>query len=369
MTDTPEPDRVPGAPHPRDAIALYGQTAAEEAFLQAFNAGRLHHAWLITGLRGVGKATLAWRIARFLLATPEAGGGLFGETLAPNNLDISSDHPVARRLVAGAEPGFFHITRRINESTGRMRSEIVAETVRDLNRFLQMSSADGGRRVVLIDSADEMNPQAANALLKMLEEPPERTTFLLISHQPARLLPTIRSRCRDVRLSELGPEDMQRALADAGVEAGADAAAITELSGGSVGEAVRLIGLEGVALYRDLIDIMGSLPSLDRVRAGKLAGQMAARGAEERLDLFFSLTDLMLARMARAGAMGQSPVEATKGEAAAFQNLAPTAAKARDWAALAQDIGGRARHGRAVNLDPAALVLDTVLKLQSCAKA
>ncbi|MEO0773246.1 MAG: hypothetical protein AAFZ04_08705, partial [Pseudomonadota bacterium] len=135
-----------------------------------------------------------------------------------------------------------------------------------------------------------------------------------------------------------------------------------------VGEAVRLIGLEGVTLYRDLIDIMGSLPALDRVRAGKLANQMAARGAEERLDLFFALTDLMLSRMARAGAMGQSPVEATKGEAAAFQTLAPSAAKARDWAALAQDIGARARHGRAVNLDPAALVLDTVLKLQATAK-
>ncbi|MEO0891789.1 MAG: DNA polymerase III subunit delta' [Pseudomonadota bacterium] len=368
MSDAPEPDKVPGAPHPRDAASLFGQGAAEADFLDAFNAGRLHHAWLISGLRGVGKATLAWRMARFLLATPEAGDGLFGEALAPDTLDVAPDHPVARRMVAGAEPGFSHIIRRVNDSTGRLRNDIVAENVRDLNRFLQMSRTDGGRRVVLIDSADEMNMQAANALLKMLEEPPERTTFLLVSHQPARLLPTIRSRCRDLRLSVLGAEDMARALAQAGVDT-SEGAAVTELSGGSVGEAVRLINLEGLALYRDLIDIMGSLPALDRARAGRLSTQMAARGAEERLDLFFSLTDLMLARMARSGATGLPLPDAVRGEGAAFQVLAPSAQKARDWAALAQDIGARATHGRAVNLDPAALVLDTVLKLQSCAKA
>ncbi len=369
--DIPEPDRTPGAPHPRDAARLFGQDAAQAAFLEAFNSGRLHHAWLISGLRGVGKATLAWRLARFLLATPEADdGGLFGDAPPqPDSLEVSPDHPVARRLMAGAEPGFYHITRRINETTGRMRDQIVADTVRDLNRFLQLSSTDGGRRVVLIDCADEMNVQAANALLKMLEEPPERTTFLLITHQPAGLLPTIRSRCRDLRLARLGGEDMARALEQAGVEAGREAAAVAELSGGSVGEAVRLIQLDGLGLYRDLIDIMASLPGLDRARAGRLANQSAARGAEDKLDLLFWLIDLMLSRMARAGASGVAPAEVAKGEIDVFRALAATPRKARDWAALAQEIGARARHGRAVNLDPAALVLDTVLKLQSCAKA
>ncbi len=369
--DTPEPDRVPGAPHPRDAQVLYGQALAQAAFLEAFNAGRLHHAWLISGLRGVGKATLAWRIAQFLLATPEASdGGLFGDAPAqPDSLKISPDHRVVRRLMAGAEPGFSHVIRRINEKTGRLRDQIVAENVRDLNRFLHLSNTDGGRRVVLIDCADEMNVQAANALLKMLEEPPERTTFLLISHKPAQLLPTIRSRCRDLRLSPLGAEDMALALAQAEVDAGPDAHAVAELSGGSVGEAVRLVQLDGLALYRELVEITASLPRLDRARAGRLAAQSAARGAEDRLDLFFSLMDLMLSRMARVGASGRLPMEAARGEGATFQALCPTPAKARDWATLAQQIAARSAHGRAVNLDPAALVLDTVLKLQACAKA
>lgn len=368
---TARPDQIAGAPHPRETPELYGQSPAEQAFLTAFNSGRMHHGWLLTGPRGVGKATLAWKIARFLLATPEADeGGLFGDAPpVPDTLDIVEDHPVARRLLAGSDPGLYHITRRVNEKTGRLRDMIIAENVRDLNRFLHMSATEGGRRVVIIDSADEMNTQAANALLKMLEEPPARTTLLLISHQPAKLLPTIRSRCRDLRLVPLSTEDMAAALRQAGVEPGTETEAIAELSGGSVGEAVRLLNLEGLKLYEELVGLAASLPRLDRPRANALAQAAAARGAEDKLDLLFGLTDLMLARLARTGATGTAPPEAAKGEAEMLTRLAPGPHQARAWAALAQEIGERARHGRAVNLDPAALVLDTVFKLQNCARA
>jgi len=369
----PQPDRIDGAPHPREAGRLYGQARAEAAFLDAYSSGRLHHGWLLTGPRGVGKATLAWRIARFLLAAPveeDAGAGLFGDALPPpHTLDVPADHPVARRIAAGSDPGLYHITRRINAKTGRLRDMIVAEDVRDLNRFLQYSATDGGRRVVIIDSADEMNTQAANALLKMLEEPPARTTLLLVSHQPAGLLPTIRSRCRDLRLSPLGPDDMASALDQAGANAGPDTAAIAELSGGSVGEAVRLVNLGGLQLYAELVAIARDLPTLDRPRAIALADAAAARGAGEKLDLLFGLTDLLLARLARTGATGTPPREAAPGEAEALLRLSPGPGRARAWARLAQEVGARARHGRAVNLDPAALVLDTVFKLQSCARA
>ncbi|MEQ9260552.1 MAG: DNA polymerase III subunit delta' [Roseovarius sp.] len=384
MTDenAPEPDRIDGAPHPRETLALYGQGAAEAAFLQAFNSGRLHHGWLLSGPRGVGKATLAWRIARFLLATPPAGqeGGLFGDApLAPDRLDIPPEHPVARRVAQLSEPGL-HLLRRGGAGTsendryknyleGKFSQVIRVDEVRELARFVGLSAADGGRRVVIVDSADEMNPQAANALLKMLEEPPARTTMLLISHQPARLLPTIRSRCRDLRLVPLGAEDMAAALAQAGVEPGENAQGIAELSRGSVGEAVRLAQLDGLALYGALMEIAGSLPRLDRARAQSLSQAAATRGAEARLDLLFGLTELMLARLARTGATGQPPPEALPGEADILTRLAPDARKARAWAMAAEEIGSRARHGRAVNLDPAALVLDTVLKLQVTARA
>ena len=367
----PEPDRVEGAPHPRETPRLIGQGVAERAFLDVFNSGRLHHGWLITGPRGVGKATLAWAIARFLLATPDPGaqdGGLFGDAPpAPDSLTIPADHPVARRIAAGSDPGLFHITRSLNDKTGRLRDRIVADDVRSLNHFLHLSSTDGGRRVVLIDSADEMNTQAANALLKMLEEPPARTTLLLVSHQPSRLLPTIRSRCRELRLSAVSPEDMATALAQAGVDPGPDTAALAELSGGSVGEAVRLMNLGGLQIYAELVAIFKGLPQPDRGRALKLAEAAATRGAEEKLNLLIWLVDLFLSRLARSGALGAPEVEAAPGEAELFTRLAPHAQAGRAWADCAQEVGARSRHARAVNLDPAALVLDTVFKIQQTA--
>ena len=370
-TDQPQPDQIEGAPHPRETRQLLGQSAAQGAFLDAFSSGRLHHGWLITGPKGVGKATLAWQIARFLLATPPAqDDGLFGAPPPPDSLDISPDHPVARRILAQSEPGLFHITRSYNDKTKKLRDQIVADDVRRLNGFLQMSAADGGRRVVIIDSADEMNTQAANALLKMLEEPPARTTLLLISHQPSRLLPTIRSRCRELRLHTLPPEVMAQALDQAQIIAPTDPsalAALAALAAGSVGEAIRLINLDGLAMYAELVALYSGLPRLDRSRAVQFANAAAGASAA-RQDLLFHLNDLFLARLARCGALGQPPSPAaTDTEAQLMARLAPNAQKARAWAELAQAINARITHGRAVNLDPASLLLDTVFRMQKTA--
>ncbi|WP_324754320.1 DNA polymerase III subunit delta' [Roseovarius sp. Pro17] len=366
-SETRQPDRIEGAPHPRETLRLIGQGAAEAAFLDAFNGDRLHHAWLVTGARGVGKATFAWRAARFLLAHDEAGGMFGADT--PSSLDISPDHPIARRMLARSEPQLFHITRSINDKTDRLRDMIVADDVRSLHNFLSLSSADGGRRAVIIDSADEMNVQAANSLLKMLEEPPARTTLFLISHQPSGLLPTIRSRCRELRLPPLSAEDMAQALTQAGIEQGDDTQALAALSGGSVGEAVRLINLDGLKLYADLIQLFADLPNIDRPRALALANAAGQRGAEDRLNLLIWLIELMLGRMAQTGATGTAPSpEGAPGEARMLARAAPDLNAARAWADCAQDVGARMRNGRAVNLDPASLVLDTVFRIQKTAE-
>ena len=359
------PDQIEGAPHPKETLRLYGQSNAEKVFLEAYASGRLHHGWLLTGPRGIGKATLAWSIARFLLATPPAtDDGLFGAPPPPASLHVDADHPVARRVAAGAEPGLKSIVRTENEKTGRLRDVISVEDIRGLASFFQLSAADGGRRVVIVDAADDMNPQAANALLKMLEEPPDRAFLLLVSHQPSALLPTIRSRCRVLRLDPLSAEDMARALEQAGVDIGPHAATLTELSGGSVGTAMRLSLLGGVETYAELMELLSSLPQFDRSRAVKLAEAAAARGAEQKRDLLFSLLDLLLARLARTGATGAPPpVEAAPNEATVLSRLAPSPAAGRAWAETAQQTGARARHGMAVNLDPAALVLDTLIKI------
>jgi len=269
--------------------------------------------------------------------------------------------------MAGAEPGLAVVTRSLNEKD-KLRGEIVVEDVRRLSRFFGLSAADGGRRVVIVDTADEMNVSAANALLKMLEEPPARTTLLLISHQPSRLLPTIRSRCRTLRLSPLSPDDMQAALAQTDAELPTNPDHLAALSAGSVGEAVRLINLGGLEIYAELIGILGTMPRLDRQRALALAEAAAQRGASERFDLLLNLIDVALSRLALTGATGTPPTpEAAPNEAETLARLSASPAKARQWAQAAASITARARHGQSVNLDPAAVVLDTVFKIQETA--
>lgn len=364
--ELPEPDRAEGAPHPRETPRLFGQERAEAAFLDAFTTGRLHHGWLLTGPRGVGKATLAWRIARFLLATPEDTGGLFVAP-PPATLDVDPSHPVARRILAGSEGRLFVLRRGPNEKGDALARDIRVEEVRKMKSFFTLSAADGGRRVAIVDAADDLNTAAANALLKLLEEPPERVTLLLVAHQPARLLPTIRSRCRVLPLAPLGPADMGAALAQAGDDS-TNPQALAELAGGSVGAAIRLSNLDGLALYARLVELLFTLPRMDRPRALALADAVAGRGAEARFDLMLDLIDIILSRLARTGATGRPLPEAAPGESALIARLSPHPQAARGWADLAQTLSLRARRGRAVNLDPAALVMDMLLRIEGAAR-
>jgi len=365
LADFPEPDRIEGAPHPRETARLIGHEGAQADFLQSYNAGRLHHGWLITGPRGLGKATLAWKIARFLLATPEDDGGMFALP-PPDTLDIPDDHPVARRLAALSEPRVYLLRRGLTETEKAVTQEISVREVRKMKEYFGLSAADGGRRVAIVDAADELNVSAANALLKLLEEPPAGVTFLMISHQPSRLLPTIRSRCRELRLGALPAPQMAEALALAGVQSEAPEA-LAELSGGSVGEAVRVAQLDGDALYAELVQLFGALPRLDRGKLLTLAESGAGKGNAARFDLTLTLMDLLLSRLARAGTLGRTPPEAARGEAALLNRLAPDPWAGRVWADLAQSLSLRARRGKAVNLDPAALLMDMFLQIEQTA--
>jgi DNA polymerase-3 subunit delta' len=220
--------------------------------------------------------------------------------------------------------------------------------------------------VAIVDSADEMNPNAANALLKVLEEPPADVTLLLVSHQPSGLLPTIRSRCRELRLVPMAPREMAEAMAAAGGEA-SNGEALATLAGGSVGAAIRLANLDGLEIYARMVALFTTLPRLDRAKALQLAESASGRGLEQRLDLLMVLFDLFLARLARFGVAGAMGPEAAPGEAALLARLSPDQAAGRRWADLQQALGARSRHGRSVNLDPAALLLDMILKIDEVA--
>lgn len=362
-----EPDRIGDAPHPREATALFGQQTAEDAFLAAWAAGRLHHGWLITGPRGVGKATLAYRIARARLAHEE-GDGLFGAPEPPTTLDIDPGHPVAHRIRAGSEPRLFTLRRTINEKTEKLYTQIRVDDVRALKDFFQLSAADGGWRVAIVDPAEEMNNSAANALLKFLEEPPEKVLILLISHAPARLLPTIRSRCRTLALTPLGAENLGRALTGAGAEVGEDTRALAALADGSAGEAIRLLEGGGPDLYARLVRLAAEAPGMNRPEMIAIAEACAGRDAAETYDMTLRLIDVLLARLARAGALGPGQIEAAQRETALMQRLAPDAYAARIWADLASDVTAKSTRARAVNLDPAQVILDIFFDLDAAAR-
>lgn len=368
---TPLSDKIEGAPHPAQTIRIFGQEAAENEFLDVFAASRLHHGWLISGPRGVGKATLAWQITKFLLATPNHNQdvGLFGDPpKSSQTLQISSDHPVSRRILAGSEPGVFPLRPAYDEKRKRHKQMITIDEVRKLKSFFGLSSTEAGRRIVIVDCAEDMNPSAANALLKILEEPPKNAFLFLISHQPARLLPTIRSRCRELRLSRLNKPSMVQALEAADIHFDTSQQdALTKLSGGSIGEAVRILNMQGLPLYQSIIDIFGSLPRLDNKKVHALADKFSGRGTSPEFELFISLFEIALNRLALNGARIKAFEHIDPyGEPQVFNRLSPDHLAARKWAELAQTASQRLRHGRTVNLDPTALILDTFFKVETC---
>src|SRR5262245_362418 len=248
------------APLPRETTVLFGHDSAEREFLGVYRSGRVPHAWLISGEPGIGKATLAYRIARFVLAYPDPS-----HVATANSLALDPAHRTVRRIAVNAHPDLLALERTVGD-TGRMRTVITVEQVRRLVTFFGSTAGEGGWRVCIVDSADELKyPEGSNALLKMLEEPPPRSLFLLVSHAPGRLLPTIRSRCRRLALRPLGQGDVARAAATAlGADAGDPAiAAAAAAARGSVSRAIALAGGPMLALREKVAALLGALPSTD----------------------------------------------------------------------------------------------------------
>ncbi|MCY4303870.1 MAG: DNA polymerase III subunit delta' [Aestuariivita sp.] len=366
----PHPDVVPDIPHPCETLCVIGQTEAENEFLKAFNFERLHHAWILAGLKGIGKATLAYRIARFLLVTPTSlTTNIFSEKNLISTLNIDPNNLVFGRILAGSEPGL-KVIKRSATDTGTLSNVIRVDDIRKLHSFFGLKSANDEHRIVIIDSADEMNSEAANALLKLLEEPPLGAVLLLISHQPSRLLPTIRSRCRTLNCKQLSATDMIKALEQTGAKSIdlTSAQALVELSSGSVGTAFRLLNNNGLTLYADLINLLCTLPKFLPNDALALAKTVTGSKNNERIDLLFFIIDFVLTRLARYGAMGTTATDAAPNEIEILRGLAPDTRAARIWANTALSVNARARRGLQVNLDPSTLVLDAIFSIVQSAK-
>jgi DNA polymerase-3 subunit delta' len=297
MSGVEETDRENGAPHPRATHHFVGHELAEQALADALRSGRLHHAWLIAGPRGVGKATLAYRAARVALGARPYG---------PRPLDVDPDDSVARRIAMGAHPDMFVLRRGLNDR-GKPRQEITADEARQLGAFFQLKPAEGGYRVAIVDTVDDLNRNAANAILKTLEEPPPRCLLLLVCNAPGATLPTILSRCRRLALRPLSQEQ----AAEAATLAGFDGQAVAALARGSPGRAVALAGGDGAAIG----DALGKAwDRATREGASALLSLIFEHGADkpERRALLFSLLRDLIRDEAVGSLARSGPVEAAR---------------------------------------------------------
>jgi DNA polymerase-3 subunit delta' len=248
-------------PHPRATAALIGQAGAENVLLAAYRSGRVPHAFLIVGGKGIGKATLAYRTARFVLGHPDPAAA---EVKAATSLAVDPEHPVARRIAAQAQGDLLVLERTFNDK-GVLRQQIAVDDVRRTVSFFGSTAGEGGWRIAIVDAVDELNRSGANALLKVLEEPPQRTLLLLVSHSAARVPPTLRSRCRILTLRPLSADEVALALAAATGRAASDPeiAAAAAAADGSVERAAAFLDEDALALRQAALDELERLPAVD----------------------------------------------------------------------------------------------------------
>src|SRR5262245_39226660 len=272
-------------PHPRESLGLCGHGAAEPELLNAYRSGRMPHAWLIGGPPGIGKATLAYRLARFVLTHPDPSSAPVRQA---RSLAVAGDHPVARRIAAQAHSDLLTLERTVGEN-GKMRTEIAVADVRRTIGFFGSTAGEGGWRICIVDSIDELNRFGTNALLKILEEPPARSLLLLVTHVPGQVLPTIRSRCRRLQLRPLRQEEVVSAAAPLlGVEqSDADLRHAAALADGSVARALALSDGSTLAINDSVAALLARLPEIDP-RALHVLGDSLGRANEGAFETFLT---------------------------------------------------------------------------------
>lgn len=351
-----EPDRLDPFSTPRDVDRVFGHDEAAAEFESALKSGRLHHAWLLVGAEGIGKATLAYRFARTVLAHAEG---------REEWKDVPASDPVFRKVSGLAHPNLLLIRRSWIEKTKRYSQWIGVDEVRRLRAFLGNTAGEGDWRVVIVDRADELNQNAANALLKALEEPPPRTLFLLVSTAEGRLPVTIRSRTRVLRVSSLAEEPLAKAVRAAldrdGVKAGAKALELAlGLSQGSVRRALELVSNKGIELYNEIVETFAALPDLDGGALHKQAERLSGPNNTERLELYLALLLGVIERLIRFTATGEGAPEAEQKLAKRLVSLENLALWADAWEGIAE----ARTETFALNLDRTLLVLNTWFRLQ-----
>jgi DNA polymerase III subunit delta' len=365
----PQADGAPGMVAPRANPDLVGHESAEREFRRLDEAGRLPHAILLSGRRGIGKATLAFRLARFLLAKSVGSSADILGDVVESGLAIDPESGVFHRVASGGHADLLTVERAYDPRRRRLRSEIVVEDTRAIAGFFRLTAAEEGWRIVVVDGAEEMNRNAANALLKILEEPPRRALLMLVSHSPGRLLPTIRSRCRRFPLTALARPVVMRLLGQYRPElAMSEAEAVAELADGSIGRAIELADAGGLVLYRSLLDLLSQIPRVDIAQLYAFADKLARPEAEDAYRAGEELLSQFLARTAARAARRQLEGDGLiAGEREVMQRLAARADPAR-WAALRDRIDRDFVGTDQLNLDRKQAMLGAFFAIEEMAR-
>ena len=353
-----ESDKLAGVPHPRFSRFAVGQDKVKQQFLNAYGQGRTHHAWLMCGAKGVGKATLAWNLIKFLLSSPG------GTKVANDDLHINHADPIIARIEALSEPHLRLVRKNFEPTTKRVKAEITVDNIRELVEFFEFTSPDGKPRIAIIDSIDDLNINASNAFLKLLEEPPEHSYFFLISHSPESLLPTIRSRCLAVQCLKLSDSQQLQLLNEFGFISDDHSKTVVSISQGSVGEAIRIISQNGLAIYSSIVETYKNLPEFDVARILDIAAQTEGVGRQEMVETINKLTIQFVARLIKTGVRGRSENEVFAGENIILYKLAPNRDKSLEWASLYAKMVANVNVYRDSNIDGFSQVFENLVNIK-----
>ncbi|MFM9939851.1 MAG: DNA polymerase III subunit delta' [Hyphomicrobiaceae bacterium] len=360
----PEADRLDEVPHPRATTVLHGHSQAEQTLVAGIASGRMHHGLLITGPEGIGKATLAYRFARHALADPTERDP-FGQSL-----DIAAETVAARQVQALSHPGLLLIRRPWDPKGKRFTASIPVDEVRRIKAFLAHTAATDSNRVVIVDSADELNVNAANALLKSLEEPPPRTFVVLVAATPGRLLPTIRSRCRTLALQPLAEQNLRRAAQAALMSTereppgAAEWTRLVALAQGSVRRLLVLWMRDGLKLQDRIDALFKGLPRIDWSLVHTLGDELGSVAAADKFETFYELLMQHLASLIRAAAAnGAAGGDPAGGQAPGMAAI--SAARLASWAELWETLVREKAEAMALNLDRKSLILEAFSRIES----
>lgn len=348
---------------PQDTFGLVGHSEAELILNNSWAQRRMAHAWIVGGPKGIGKATLVYKFSRSVIASSNY---LTTQSSLSELIDVESDHPVFKQISAGAHPDLFILKKSIDAKKGTLRNSIVIEDSRKLHDFISHTSASGGWRIAIIDCAEDLNLNAANSLLKIIEEPPKKCLIFIISHKPRSIIPTIRSRCRVLNLGRLNNQEVTSILEQNWPELPNETAAgLVSISDGCPGRAIGLGESNGYEIFTSLLSVFSHIPAVNVELIHQLAEQISGKQAKDNFELLAGLPVWWLSKMIRFNVRNDELFENISAEEKSIFTYLLTLNNLNEWVDICEKLSIIVESGLKMNLDRKVVIIDLLNKLNS----